>query len=147
MPPKSTNVYVLKLEGGRRYVGKSANIPRRLEQHFSGNGSVWTKKYKPVSVEKVLTNVSDSYENKITKEMMSKHGVDKVRGGSYTAEKLSKGQKYHLEKAIKTPSYSSAKNYYSSTYIEDSDEEYDFEDDEEENTDDNTEDDEDYDDY
>ena len=85
-----TNIYVLRLEGGRYYVGKSDNVMNRYQQHLNGNGSAWTKKYKPLSLEKIIENVSSFEEDKITKEYMSKHGIDKVRGGSYVEIQLSK---------------------------------------------------------
>jgi predicted GIY-YIG superfamily endonuclease len=85
----TTNIYVLRLEGGRYYVGKSDNVMQRYQQHLNGSGSAWTRKHKPVSVEKVIENVSPFEEDKITKEYMAKHGIDKVRGGSYVETVLS----------------------------------------------------------
>lgn len=85
----NTNIYVLRLEGGRYYVGKSDNVMNRYEQHLKGSGSAWTRKYKPVSLEKTIENVSSFEEDKVTKEYMSKYGIDKVRGGSYVEVELS----------------------------------------------------------
>jgi predicted GIY-YIG superfamily endonuclease len=85
----NTNIYVLRLEGGRYYVGKSDNVMNRYEQHIKGSGSAWTRKYKPVSLEKTINNVSSFEEDKVTKEYMSKYGIDKVRGGSYVEVELS----------------------------------------------------------
>ena len=85
----NTNVYVLRLEGGRYYVGKSDNVMNRYQQHLKGNGSAWTRKYKPVSLEKTIENVSSFEEDKVTKEYMYKYGIDNVRGGSYVEIQLS----------------------------------------------------------
>jgi predicted GIY-YIG superfamily endonuclease len=85
----TTNIYVLRLEGGRYYVGKSENVKHRYQQHLNGSGSAWTKKYKPVSLEKTFTNVSPFQEDMITKQYMNKYGIDKVRGGSYVEVELS----------------------------------------------------------
>jgi len=85
----NTNIYVLRLEGGRYYVGKSDNVMNRYQQHLTGNGSAWTRKYKPISLEKAIENVSSFEEDKVTKEYMSKYGIDKVRGGSYVEIELS----------------------------------------------------------
>lgn len=85
----NTNIYVLRLEGGRYYVGKSDNVMNRYEQHIKGTGSAWTRKYKPVSLVKTIENVSSFEEDKVTKEYMSKYGIDKVRGGSYVEVELS----------------------------------------------------------
>jgi len=77
-------IYVLKCEEEKYYVGKSKNYNIRLNQHFNGDGSMWTKKYKSISVEySILTN--DSYdEDKITLQYMEKKGINNVRGGSFT---------------------------------------------------------------
>ena len=85
----STNIYILRLEGGRYYVGKSDNVLNRYEQHLKGSGSAWTRKYKPVALEKTIENVSHFEEDKVTKEYMSKYGIDMVRGGSYVELELS----------------------------------------------------------
>jgi len=93
----TTNIYVLRLEGGRYYVGKTDNVPQRFQQHLHGQGSAWTKKYKPVSLEKTIKHASVFDEDKVTKEYMAKYGVDKVRGGSYVQMELSEEQKTMLE--------------------------------------------------
>ena len=90
----NTCIYVLRLEGGRYYIGKSDNVMNRYQQHLNGNGSAWTRKYKPVSLEKTIKNVSPFEEDKITKEYMSKYGIDKVRGGSYVEVELSE---FHID--------------------------------------------------
>ena len=84
-----TNVYVLRLQGGCYYVGKSDDVMKRYEQHLNGGGSAWTRKHAPISLEKTIENVSPFEEDKITKEYMSKYGIDKVRGGSYVEVELS----------------------------------------------------------
>jgi predicted GIY-YIG superfamily endonuclease len=84
-----TNIYILLLEGERYYIGKSNNVNSRYQEHINGNGSAWTRKYKPISIQKIIKNVSSFEEDKITKEYMSKYGIDKVRGGSYVELELS----------------------------------------------------------
>jgi predicted GIY-YIG superfamily endonuclease len=95
-----TNIYVLKLAGGRYYVGKSDNVMKRYQEHMNGGGSAWTKKYSPISIEKTINNVSPFEEDKITKEYMAKHGVDKVRGGAYVSVVLDDDQYRHLEREL-----------------------------------------------
>ena len=34
-----TAIYKLNLKGGKKYIGKTEDIDRRMDQHFSGNGS------------------------------------------------------------------------------------------------------------
>ena len=94
----STNIYILRLEGGRYYIGKTDNLERRKQQHMNGTASAWTKKYKPVAVEKIIPNVSSFDEDKYTKEYMSKYGIDKVRGGSYSQMSLDDSQKKAIER-------------------------------------------------
>ena len=60
-------IYILKLEGGKYYIGKSANVERRFADHMSGNGSAWTRKHPPIKIEKVIKNISNFDEDKFTK--------------------------------------------------------------------------------
>ena len=96
----TTNIYVLKLEGGRYYVGKTDNVMKRYEQHVGGCGSAWTKKYRPISIEKTIKNASPFDEDKVTKEYMAKYGIDRVRGGSYCEIELSEFHKKVLKMEI-----------------------------------------------
>lgn len=77
-------IYVLLCEGERYYIGKTDHIQTRIEDHFSNNGSYWTKKYKPLKIVEVIENVDDLDEDKYTKKYMSIYGIDKVRGGTYS---------------------------------------------------------------
>ena len=99
---QTTNIYILKLKKGKYYIGKSDNVLNRFQQHINGNGSSWTKKYKPLSIEKTIENVSSFEEDKITKEYMYKYGIDNVRGGSYIEIELTDLQKEILCKEIWT---------------------------------------------
>lgn len=97
----STNIYVLKLEGGRYYVGKSDNPTKRYQEHLNGSGSSWTKKYKPIGVEKIIQKASPFDEDRYVKEYMAKYGMDKVRGGAYVGLQLDKTQEYTLNKELR----------------------------------------------
>ena len=79
-----TNIYVLECEQGKYYVGKSADVMKRYQQHKDGSGSAWTKKYKPIKMNKIVSDVSPFEEDKVVKEYMLKYGPDNVRGGSYS---------------------------------------------------------------
>ena len=96
----STNIYILKLQGGKYYVGKSENPMKRYQEHLSGKGSAWTKKYKPISIEKVIEKASHFDEDKYTKEYMSKYGIENVRGGAYVSMELDENQKDSLIREI-----------------------------------------------
>lgn len=97
-------LYVLQLEDGKYYVGKTKDIRRRVGEHASGSGSSWTTTHKPIKVMEVrpLTGAHD--ENNTTKDLMKKHGVDNVRGGSYTAVNLPEAVKSVLQSEIRAGS-------------------------------------------
>ena len=95
-----TNIYILKLQDNNYYVGKAKDVNKRFQEHISGNGSSWTKKYKPIEIVKVINNCSPFEEDKQVKELMSVHGIDKVRGGSYSKIELTQEEKEVLQKEI-----------------------------------------------
>jgi predicted GIY-YIG superfamily endonuclease len=73
-------VYVLKLVDDRYYIGRSQNIVQRIEDHFSGNGSIYTKKYKPLSVVEIVEEKTIDDEKNKTIEYIEKYTWEKVRG-------------------------------------------------------------------
>jgi len=85
-------IYVLRLENNKYYVGKTKDLLKRLDSHKNGSASNWTKKYKPIFVERVIERASIFDEDKYTKEYMNKYGIDNVRGGAYVMEILSDDQ-------------------------------------------------------
>ncbi len=89
-------IYTLQLENGKYYVGKSKNISNRILQHFSEQGSSWTKSYKPVKVLSQIPSTDPFDEEKYTLLAMDRYGIDNVRGGSYCKLILSK---HEMEKA------------------------------------------------
>ena len=81
----STTIYVLLCEDDRYYIGKTERkIEKRIEEHFTNNGSYWTKKYKPIKVVETIKSDDNMDEDKYTKKYMLMYGIEKVRGGSYT---------------------------------------------------------------
>ena len=87
-------IYILKLENGKYYVGKTTNPSFRIETHFKSNGSAWTSKYNPISIEAIFPDCDDYDEDKYTKKYMAKYGIENVRGGSYVQIELSE---FHTE--------------------------------------------------
>jgi predicted GIY-YIG superfamily endonuclease len=75
--------YVLKLEEGKWYVGKTNDPWNRLTQHVNENGSAWTRKYPPLQVHEVKPHASKFDEDNVTLEYMGTYGIDNVRGGCY----------------------------------------------------------------
>ncbi len=63
-------IYILELEQNKFYVGKTNNPNFRLQDHFNSNGSVWTKKYKPIKLLELIPNSDDYDEDKYTRIYM-----------------------------------------------------------------------------
>ena len=95
-------VYILRLQSHKYYVGKTQNPMFRLTDHFSQDGSEWTKIFKPLSVERVISDCDDFDEDKYTIIYMSKYGMENVRGGSFCSRTLDSATKKVLKKMIKT---------------------------------------------
>ena len=73
-------IYVLKLVEDRYYVGRTINIFRRIQEHFTDGGSIYTKKYKPLKVVEVEEETTTDDERKMTFKYVEKYGWGKVRG-------------------------------------------------------------------
>ena len=76
-------LYILQLQHGCFYVGKSDNPTKRFTQHKNGRGSAWTRLHKPIRMVKKMKMTSTLQEDQITEEWMKKKGIEKVRGGMY----------------------------------------------------------------
>ena len=96
-----TTIYILSLEGGHYYVGKTDDLVSRLKAHLDGRGSEWTKRHRVKEVITILTNKSPFEEDKQVKEYMAKYGIDKVRGGAYSSLYLSAEQMNTIEREIR----------------------------------------------
>ena len=95
-------IYVLECADGCYYVGKTRRaICVRVEEHVSSSrssrssrsssrsrGCAWTRLHPPLRVVRVVENAAPLDEDRVTKETMWDFGVDRVRGGSYTAVEL-----------------------------------------------------------
>ena len=91
--------YILKLKGGKWYVGYTTKGIARILDHIEEKGSKWTKKYPPVKpIRPVMTplgktkatpkNKPNSDEDKLTLNLMKEHGIQNVRGGSWCMVKM-----------------------------------------------------------
>lgn len=74
--------------GDNFYVGKTQNVIIRYHQHLNGYGAQWTRLHAPVELMESYKTTNMFEEDRKTKEMMAKYGIDKVRGGAYTTEVL-----------------------------------------------------------
>jgi predicted GIY-YIG superfamily endonuclease len=97
-----TTIYVLRLQGGRFYVGKAEDVRRRIQEHINGHGSAWTRLFRPIAIEDIKLKASIFDEDKITKEYMSLHGTENVRGGSYCQVELPPDQIQALERELRS---------------------------------------------
>ena len=95
-----TTIYILCLTNNKYYIGKTNNPQKRILNHFQHQGSAWTKKYQPISIEKVINNADNFDEDKWTIKYMQKYGIDNVRGGSFCSIQLSKSDKETLQRMI-----------------------------------------------
>jgi len=89
-------IYILQLEKGKYYIGKTINPSFRLDSHFNSNGSAWTKLYKPIKMVELISNCDDYDEDKYTRMFMDKYGIDNVRGGSFVSVELEQSTINHL---------------------------------------------------
>lgn len=84
-------IYTLKLTQGKYYVGSTNNIDLRYAQHLNGTGAEYTRRYYPIQIlnkEFVSESLAGFREDLQVKRMMGKHGIDNVRGGSYSQIEL-----------------------------------------------------------
>ena len=98
---KAYTVYVLQLEGDRYYVGRTEDVERRIRQHQDGTGSEWTRRFKPERTVKILYDASDFSELAVTLSYMSRYGVDKVRGATYSSVVLSEEDRNAITQHIR----------------------------------------------
>ena len=94
-------IYILKLRGGKYYIGKTKNIEKRWDEHITGRGSGWTKKHIPISLITTIKSTSQFDEDKYVKEYMAKYGIENVRGGTYSNIDLDATSIALLEKEIR----------------------------------------------
>lgn len=95
----------MKLQSGKYYVGKTNNVEKRYREHITGyRSSYWTRKYKPVCIEKIYSDCDPLDEDKITVKYMMTHGIDNVRGGPYVSINLGSDIKRHILQRIRMAS-------------------------------------------
>jgi len=75
------DVFSLKLESNKWYVGKTTNLKNAVRRHKNGNGSAWTKKHKVISLQEVFKNGD---LKQITLDYMRKYGWENVRGYAWS---------------------------------------------------------------
>lgn len=91
-------IYVLQLVDDRYYVGRTGNILKRIEEHFTGCGSLYTMTYKPIKVIEVTEELKNEDERNKTLEIMSKYGWEKVRGAGWCSLEIKKPKERYYKK-------------------------------------------------
>ena len=94
-------IYILLCKEDSYYVGKTNNPEFRIENHVLKSGSSFTKKYPVISLYQLIPDCDDFDEDKYVKKYMCKHGIDKVRGGSYSKLVLDGNDIEFLKKEIR----------------------------------------------
>jgi predicted GIY-YIG superfamily endonuclease len=58
-----TTIYILKLEHECYYVGKTNNYSKskKINDHLTNNGALWTQLHKVIGKEKIIPNCSSLY--------------------------------------------------------------------------------------
>lgn len=94
-------IYVLELNGGHYYIGKTKDIARRFNEHKSQKGCSWTKQHCDYKIIEIYENNSLFDEDKYTLEYMNMMGIENVRGGSYSNPILSVEQRNNITRALR----------------------------------------------
>ncbi|HCL0440807.1 GIY-YIG nuclease family protein [Bacillus cereus] len=84
-------LYVLELENGNYYVGQTIeDTEKRIEKHFKGKGSAWTRKHHAQAIKEIIDlgaltyTQAEKIENQYAIKYMKNYGWEKVRGGFFT---------------------------------------------------------------
>ena len=97
-----STIYILQLQHGKYYVGKTDDIQKRFEQHLNGKGSAWTKEHSPIKIVETRQITSSYDETNITKDYMKKYGIENVRGGAYCAVDMTEEQETSIRHEIRS---------------------------------------------
>jgi len=82
-------LYLLELANHKYYVGQSEDPEFRYLQHLGKQGSLWTRRHKPLRIAKrqsvMIEDFTESmlYENWMTLQAMERYGWENVRGGEF----------------------------------------------------------------
>ena len=85
-------IYILRLSNDGWYVGSTKNIYNRMLTHFSIGGSIATKEFKPVRIEKIFTMtdymIGSNFAHRIAEVLIANKyaksfGYDKIRGAKH----------------------------------------------------------------
>jgi len=90
-------VYILKCKNNCYYIGKThGSYFQDIDNHFQGKGCEWTQEHKPIRVEILRHFCDETDDDFFTRLYITRYGLDKVRGGSYSELRLSQQQIFEL---------------------------------------------------
>lgn len=96
---RKCQIYVLRLQHGKYYIGQTTNIKARFAAHRNGKGAEWTCLHKPIEIIECIEG-EPLDEEKLTLKYMEKYTINNVRGGSYCQIKLSSEQVEQIQKSL-----------------------------------------------
>lgn len=76
-------IYVLRLTGGKYYVGETKNVYNRVQKHMTNPDTSWVKLNPVESLIECFISTKANDEDETTKRYMELYGVDNVRGGKW----------------------------------------------------------------
>lgn len=94
-----STVYILELDDKKYYVGSTLQKEFTLDD-FDPSILLWTRMHKPIKIMKIFKNCNFYDTDKNTIEMMSKYGINNVRGGSFYETNFSSRKIEILEKLV-----------------------------------------------
>lgn len=95
-------VYILECYQSKFYVGRCAaeRLSTRFAEHRSGHGAAWTSLYPVIRVIRSRESTDPLDEDMAVLEMMRLHGIDNVRGGTYSQPRLPEHQLRNLQEQL-----------------------------------------------
>jgi predicted GIY-YIG superfamily endonuclease len=103
--PPGEGIYVLELDQGRVYVGRTSDMKRRVGQHMSGKGSAFTRAFPPTGVQLprlgMVRGSDEAAERDETLRYMFLRGIPLVRGWKYTRVEMPEEEARDAEENIR----------------------------------------------
>ena len=93
-----SHIYILKLKSNKFLIGKTNNLKFKVEDYSSD--LEWTINYEPIKVLEIIYDCDEFDEDKYVFKYMSTHGIDNVRGGSFSETNLSNDTLAFLKKMV-----------------------------------------------
>lgn len=89
MSASPVSFFLLELEHGKYYAGASSDPVKTLEECREGFGLQWTQIHRPVRLLEIVRLARAEELDAYVRKWMLKYGVENVRGGSWSAARLS----------------------------------------------------------